>query len=439
MMRRHPRRTAIGSLAMALLALSGLVIGPAPAPTRGALVATGVADSYSVKHDRLAVIPASGVLANDLNLLGGTSAILTSGVSHGTLNLQSDGGFSYTPAGGYLGVDTFRYRPSGLLSTQATVTITVTNATPVGNPDAYSWAGGDLFVPAPGVLGNDTDADGDALVTEMVGGGVSGSLDLESDGSITYSPGGGFSGSATFSYRVWDGLAWSSPTSVTLTRNAPAPTPTPPPTPAPTPPPTPAPTQPPTPAPTPPPTPGAPLPTPSIPIPSLPTPRPSSSLPLSPLPSLGPSLPTRPLPGLPSPSPDITSALAAPSATAEADPSDASSAPEAVSVPPGGGSDGIAGPASFTSGEPAGSDGGGPALGFPSIGFDGERLDLSGSAISLLGGIDIWAVPAATIAVPGLLLLLWLALQAIGAMAWLPATRRLQRGSAPARRGQHRR
>ena len=424
---------------MALLALSGLVIGPAPAPARGGVVATGIPDSYAVKHDRLAVIAPAGVLANDLNLLGGATAILVSGVSHGTLNLQSDGGFSYTPAGGYLGVDTFRYRPSGLLSTAATVTIMVTNATPVANPDAYSWAGGDLFVPAPGVLANDTDADGDALIAEMVGGGVSGSLDLQSNGSIPYSPGGGFSGSATFSYRVWDGLAWSSPTSVTLTRNAPAPTPTLPPTPAPTPPPTPAPTPPPSPSPSP--TPGLPLPTPSVPAPSLPTPRPSGSLPLPPLPSLAPSLPTRPSPGDPSPSPDISSALAAPSATDDADPSNGPSAPEAGSVPPGGsgGSGGSAGPASFTSGESVGSDGGRPSSGLPSIWFDGERLDLSGSAIGLLGGIDIWAVPAATIAVPGLLLLLWLALQAIGAMAWLPATRRLQRGSMPAPRGQHRR
>ena len=62
---------------MALLALSGLVIGPAPAPVRGALVATGVPDSYAVKHDRLAAVAAPGVLANDLNLLGGTTAILS--------------------------------------------------------------------------------------------------------------------------------------------------------------------------------------------------------------------------------------------------------------------------------------------------------------------------------------------------------------------------
>src|ERR671919_440613 len=89
-------------------------------------------------------------------------AALVSGVSHGALQLRSDGGFTYTPASGYVGTDSFRYRPSGLLSTAATVTITVTNAAPVAVPDAYSTPyRTTLVVPAPGVLANDTDTDGD--------------------------------------------------------------------------------------------------------------------------------------------------------------------------------------------------------------------------------------------------------------------------------------
>ncbi len=53
--------------------------------------------------------------ANDLDLLGGTTAILTADPTHGTVNLRSDGGFTYTPDAGYLGTDVFRYRPTGLL------------------------------------------------------------------------------------------------------------------------------------------------------------------------------------------------------------------------------------------------------------------------------------------------------------------------------------
>lgn len=424
-MRLLPPRIAFGSVALALVALMGLVIGPAPAPARGALVATGVNDSYSVKHDRLAVIPAPGVLANDLNLLGGASAILMSDVSHGTLSLQSNGGFSYTPDSGYLGSDAFRYRPSGVLSTTATVTITVTNAAPVANPDAYTWASGNLFVPAPGVLGNDTDADGDALVAEMDGGGVSGSLDLGSDGSISYSPGGGFSGSVTFSYRAWDGLAWSGVTSVTLTRSAATPAPTPSPTPTPT--------------PTASSTPVAPLPTPSAPV-ALP----SGSLLQSPIPSLGAPLPSTglllPTPSPSSggsPSPGVTSTRVGASASAAGDPSDGTVASSAGAFPPSG-SDGVGGSGSSSLPGPGPSDGRGRSSSHASIAFDDEHLDLNGIAVGLLGGIEIWAVPAATIAVPGLLLLIWLALQAIGAMAWLPATRRLQRGWTPGHRRRRR-
>jgi len=40
-------------------------------------------------------------------------------------------------------------------------------------------------------------------------------------------------------------------------------------------------------------------------------------------------------------------------------------------------------------------------------------------------------VPAATIAVPGLLVILWVAIQALGAIAWMPAVRRLQREDGP--------
>jgi hypothetical protein len=236
-----PRRTArrlvslvAAAVVLASTAMSGLLVAP-PEPVRAGLVATGVPDSVTGKHDRTLVVAPPGVLANDLNILGGTSALLVSGVSNGTLNLRSDGGFTYVPASDFVGTDSFRYRPSGLLSTAAKVTISITNASPVANPDAYTWAGGTLTVAAPGVLANDTDADGDALVAELDGGGISGSFDLDANGGFRYTPGGGFSGTGTVHYRVWDGVVWSATTSITLTIRASTPPPTPKPTPTPTP------------------------------------------------------------------------------------------------------------------------------------------------------------------------------------------------------------
>ena len=62
-----------------------------------------------------------------------------------------------------------------------------------------------LAVPAPGVLGNDVDADGDGLsVLSVVSGPAHGSLTLNGDGSFRYTPVGGYVGSDSFSYEAQD-------------------------------------------------------------------------------------------------------------------------------------------------------------------------------------------------------------------------------------------
>jgi hypothetical protein len=411
--RRRPRRS-VGAVLAAMLALGGLLVGPVPQPARAALIATGINDSHAMRHDRVAVVPAPGVLGNDLNLFGSASAILVSDVSHGTLALQSNGGYTYTPAPAYVGSDSFRYRPSGLLSTDATVTITITNATPVAQPDAYSGAAGTtLLVAAPGVLGNDSDADGDALVTEMVGGVASGSLTLNTNGGLQYTPAAGFSGSATFSYRVRDGVVWSGPTTVTLTIAAPVPTP------APVPPPTPAPTA--TPRPTSPPT--VPLATPSA-----PQPQPSLPPPLQPSRAASaPASPQTPVGETRSPASAATPEPSGNVPTASDSPVTASSA--------GSGGGGLAPPSSGGSTAPGG---GNLEAGLPSIRFEERRLDLVGTSVGLFAGIEIWAVPAATIALPGILVLVWVALQTAGAIAWMPAVRRLRGDDRRARRPRYR-
>src|SRR5207253_2199841 len=57
-----------------------------------------VADSYSTDEDTPLSVSAPGVLGNDTDADGGTlNATLVSNVSNGTLVLNSDGSFSYTP------------------------------------------------------------------------------------------------------------------------------------------------------------------------------------------------------------------------------------------------------------------------------------------------------------------------------------------------------
>ena len=72
-------------------------------------------------------IGAPGVLANDTdpNNLALT-AVLVGGPVHGTLTLNSNGSFTYTPAAGYYGTDTFTYEASDGTATSNTATVTLT-------------------------------------------------------------------------------------------------------------------------------------------------------------------------------------------------------------------------------------------------------------------------------------------------------------------------
>jgi serine protease AprX len=92
------------------------------------------------------------------------------------------------------------------------------NQAPFASNDAWSMAAGTtLAIAAPGVLGNDGDADGDALAVELAGGPASGSLALNGDGSFSYTPNAGFSGIDSFTYRAHDGSLYSDSATVSIT------------------------------------------------------------------------------------------------------------------------------------------------------------------------------------------------------------------------------
>jgi VCBS repeat-containing protein len=157
-------------------------------------------DSYTTDEDTPLVVPAPGVLGNDSDVDGDTlTAVLVSGPSHGTLTLNPNGSFTYTPEENFVGEDSFTYQAyDGVAySNVATVTITVTpvNDAPVAQNDSYT-ANEDtpLVVPAPGVLGNDSDVDGDTLTAVLVSGPSHGTLTLNPNGSFTYTPAENFFG-----------------------------------------------------------------------------------------------------------------------------------------------------------------------------------------------------------------------------------------------------
>ena len=182
-------------------------------------------DNYNVDEDTTLNVPAPGVLGNDTDVEGDTlHAIVVANPAHGSLTLNSDGSFSYTPAANYNGPDSFTYKPNdgtddGNVATVA-ITVNAVNDAPVANDDNYSVnEDTPLVISAPGVLGNDTDVDGDTLTAVLVANPAHGSLTLNSDGSFTYTPAANFNGSDAFTYTATDGLATSAPATVTLTIN----------------------------------------------------------------------------------------------------------------------------------------------------------------------------------------------------------------------------
>ncbi len=179
-------------------------------------------DAYSTPEDTPLVAPTPGVLGNDHDADGDPlTASPVHGPDHGTAVLDPDGSFSYSPAGDYFGADTFSYTASDGLQS-STVTLVNIQVTPVNDPpvaavDHYLTPEDTaLSVPAPGVLGNDSDADGDSLTATLVQAPQHGNLNLDPDGSFVYTPASGFSGTDTFVYRSEDASSHSADTIVSV-------------------------------------------------------------------------------------------------------------------------------------------------------------------------------------------------------------------------------
>jgi VCBS repeat-containing protein len=91
-----------------------------------------VDDAYSVAGGDTLTVAAPGVLANDSDTGGDPlTAALVSNVSHGTLTLNPDGSFLYTPELNFCGTDSFTYRANDGTADSNTATVTITVGTAV--------------------------------------------------------------------------------------------------------------------------------------------------------------------------------------------------------------------------------------------------------------------------------------------------------------------
>jgi len=178
--------------------------------TPDAALPVATSDSYNTAFNTVLNVVAPGVLVNDnANGGGAMTAVLDTTVSAGagTLVLNANGGFTFTPTTGFTGPASFTYHASNANGSSAIVTATITVAaaplTPVAVDDAYTTAfNTPIAVAAPGVLGNDNANGGGAMSAPLASGASNGTVSLIADGSFTYTPAAGFSGPATFTYRA---------------------------------------------------------------------------------------------------------------------------------------------------------------------------------------------------------------------------------------------
>ena len=123
---------------------------------------------------------------------------------------------------------TIGVRDNGLPSKQSTTSFTWTvietpNIAPNALDDIYTLSGTmALEIPAPGLLGNDTDADGDPLEARLLTPPSQGTLTLEQDGSFVFEPANS-TDTVTFRYEAADGRGGvaSALVTVVLVENSP--------------------------------------------------------------------------------------------------------------------------------------------------------------------------------------------------------------------------
>ena len=147
-----------------------------------------VDDNYFVLAGRSLAVDGDGVLANDSDPEGDSiEAQLVANPSRGTLALESDGRFSYTPNSGFTGTDSFVYRAFDGIDTSRDTTVTISvrpqprgsEPEPTGPArQVNSFDEGDQITPSLTALSNGSfaaawvsrgqDGDGDGIYGQIV-------------------------------------------------------------------------------------------------------------------------------------------------------------------------------------------------------------------------------------------------------------------------------
>jgi Ca2+-binding RTX toxin-like protein len=136
------------------------------------------------------------------------SATLTT-AHGGSVVLNADGSFSYTPATGYYGADSFQYTLQNSAGAMAigNVAIGISPTPPVAETGSYSVTENSMVSGNVITNNGNPDTDPNGLTLSVAAGTFStahGSVTVASDGDFTYTPNTGYYGSDSFDYTLQD-------------------------------------------------------------------------------------------------------------------------------------------------------------------------------------------------------------------------------------------
>lgn len=143
------------------------------------------------------------VITNDSDPDGGQLSVAPISdfvtVEGGTVLLKEDGTFSYQPAEGYSGFDSFTYELIDSEGARATATVAIeVKPLPIGiQDDTYTILNGENAI--TGDVTTNDGVDGNVIV-QLVSGPTNGALVLAEDGTFEYQADPGFSGQDSFDY-----------------------------------------------------------------------------------------------------------------------------------------------------------------------------------------------------------------------------------------------
>ena len=179
-------------------------------------------DNYDTNINQQLTVEAPGILGNDTDPDGDSLTVIafdSTSTNGGTVDLNADGSFTYTPAMDSMGIDTFTYIVSDGNGNTDTAMVSIIikdprvdgeNRPPIAEDDEF-MTDQDLELVVTdsdeGILINDSDPDGDNIAALEVNNAFTdqgGSISINANGTFSYTPSLGFVGVDTYEYTVCD-------------------------------------------------------------------------------------------------------------------------------------------------------------------------------------------------------------------------------------------